>query len=219
MIRIDRTLPAPTRLVEDGTRQTELDCAAYDESPEEHKSGSKQFPNRTYYNYQDVKYVLMSIHNGKCCYCEAKHGSGDLQVEHFRPKRSVRQTPEGRKEYPGYYWLRYCWDNLFLACPTCNRKKSDNFPLENPVGRARCHHDDLTKERELLVNPTEDNPRDHVRFFDDRPLSFDRTGPTDHNRARSTPLRSYRGEDVLHQTAQGQHRHPQGRMHAGLARL
>ena len=176
MIGIERTYPAPLKLLEDGARQTELDCAAYDESPEEYIFRRRRFPNRSYYSDDDVKDALMEVLYGKCCYCEAKHGRGNLHVEHFRPREAVCQPPDGRNEYPGYYWLAYSWENLLLACPTCNRRKSSSFPLENPEQRARNHHDDLTKERGVLVNPAEENPRDHVRFLADAPRPLTERG-------------------------------------------
>ena len=176
MIRIERTYPAPCKLLGNGARQTELDCAAYDESPEEYISRRKHFPNRIYYNDEGVKDVLMEMHHGKCCYCEAKHGRGNLHVEHFRPRGSVRQSPDGKNEYPGYYWLAYSWKNLLLACPTCNRKKSAKFPLANPEQRARCHRDDLARERGVFINPAEENPRDHVGFLDDAPYPLTERG-------------------------------------------
>ena len=176
MIRIERTYPAPPKLLEDGVRQTGLDCSAYDNSPEDYISRRERFPNREYYNRGDVKDLLMEMHHGKCCYCEAKHGRGDFQVEHFRPRGAVRQPTDGRNEYPGYYWLAYSWENLLLACPTCNRKKDSKFPLENPALRARSHHDDFMLERPVFVNPTEEDPRDHVRFLDDAAVPLTERG-------------------------------------------
>ena len=176
MIGIERTYPVPIKLLEDGAHQTALDCAAYDESPEEYISHRQSFPNMRYYNDDEVKDALMEMHSGKCCYCESKHGRGELHVEHFRPRGAVRQPPDGRNEYPGYFWLAYYWENLLLACPTCNRRKSSKFPLENPEQRARCHHDDFTREREVFVNPAEENPRDHIRFSGDAPRPLTNRG-------------------------------------------
>ena len=177
MISINRTQPSPAKLSKNGSRQTKLDCAAYDLSPQAYREGRSTFPNKTYYNWRDVKDVLMRVHHGKCCYCEVKrYDRGDLQVEHFRPKGAVRQFGNGAIEHPGYYWLAYTWDNLLLACPPCNRSKGVTFPLMNPHQRARSHHDDTNKELVALVNPTEENPRDHVRFLDDAPYPLTERG-------------------------------------------
>ena len=169
MIKIHRTYPAPAGLVRNGSRQTDHDCAAYDQSPQEYMSGAKRFCERNYYRTEEVKDALLAIHNGKCCYCEKRAERRELQVEHFRPKRAVRQLPGDVEERPAYFWLAYSWDNLFLACAACNGKKSTTFPLEDPGQRARSHHADLANERAELVDPTEDDPRDHIYFEEEVP--------------------------------------------------
>ena len=172
MIRIHRTNPAPANLRRLGSRQTKCDCAAYDDTPEEYRSHRRNFPNKEYYKRKYVKDILMQMHHKKCCYCETKrYTPSDLHVEHFRPKGAVRQSRAEKDKYPGYYWLAYCWDNLLLACPDCNTTKDTMFPLENPAQRARSHNDDLTKECERFVNPTAEDPRDHIRFVEDLPVA------------------------------------------------
>lgn len=71
------------------------------------------------YKLDDIKEKLNDIYNRKCAFCEQK--VEQLHVEHFRPKNI-------------YYWLAYSWDNLILACPTCNEHKGVNFELNG----ARC---------------------------------------------------------------------------------
>ena len=43
------------------------------------------------------------------------------------------------------------------------------FPLIDNKARARSHHDDITMEQPLLINPTVENPRDHICFREDIP--------------------------------------------------
>ena len=177
MIRIHRTNPAPANLRRLGSRQTESDCATYEESPEEYRSHRQRFPDKEYYKKKYVKDILMRMHHKKCCYCETKrYTPSDLHVEHFRPKGAVRQSRAEKDKYPGYYWLTYCWDNLLMACPDCNTTKDTMFPLENPAQRARSHNDDLTKECERFVNPTVEDPRDHIRFVEDLPVARTKRG-------------------------------------------
>ena len=176
MINIQRPYPGPARLWRNGSLQTKRDCNAYDESPEQYKSGVEHFPRKHYHTWQAVKNALWKMHHGKCCYCEKRVEPGDLHIEHFRPRGAFRQTSDGANEYPGYYWLAYSWDNLLLACPTCNRAKSSKFPLKYPNLRARCHNDELGNETPLLVNPTVDDPRDHIRFSDDAPYPLTKEG-------------------------------------------
>ena len=172
MIKIHRTLPTPDGLVRNGSRQTARDCAAYDQSPGDYKSGTKSFPDRDYYRTDEVKTALLTIHHGKCCYCEKRLERRELQVEHFRPKRAVRQLRGVADERPGYFWLAYSWHNLFLACAACNGEKSTTFPLEDPGKRARSHHDDLALEGAELVNPEDDDPRDHLYFKEEVPCHW-----------------------------------------------
>jgi len=61
----------------------------------------------------------------------------------YRPKGAVQQAPGQKKEYPGYYWLAYDWNNLLFICTACNTKKRELFPLTDSKGRARSHHDDI----------------------------------------------------------------------------
>ena len=172
MIRIHRTEPAPVNLRRLGSSQTESDCAAYEESPQEYRSHRQRFPDKKHYSKKAVKDVLRKMHHNKCCYCETKLPTpAYLHVEHFRPKAAVRQNRADDNEYPGYYWLKYCWYNLLLACLDCNTCKNTVFPLENPAQRARSHNDDLTRELERFVNPAAEDPRDHIRFVDDLPVA------------------------------------------------
>ena len=172
MIKIHRTHPAPAGLVRNGSRQTGNDCAAYDQSPGDYRDGTKRFEDRDYYRTEEVKNALLAMHHWKCCYCEKRLERRELQVEHFRPKRAVRQLPSVTEERPGYFWLAYCWDNLFLACASCNGKKGTTFPLEDPGQRARSHHDDLALEGVEFVNPADDDPRDHIYFKEEIPFHW-----------------------------------------------
>ncbi|AXH09327.1 TIGR02646 family protein [Malaciobacter halophilus] len=72
------------------------------------------------YKTSSVQKELTKIYYFKCAYCEKKLLDTDLHIEHYRPK-SV------------YYWLAYSWDNLLLSCGQCNRKKRNNFKIENSM--------------------------------------------------------------------------------------
>src|SRR5207342_665422 len=84
----------------------------------------------------------------KCAYCERKleaeeYGKGEQDVEHFRPKNSVRSwhlpaelaqqgVALGSVANPssGYYLLPYHLFNYCAACKPCNSAiKSDYFPI------------------------------------------------------------------------------------------
>lgn len=73
-------------------------------------SGDDKYNNR--YKTADIKKALLTLYHHKCAFCEQRIERFD--IEHFRPK-SI------------YYWLAFSWDNLLLACPTCNGYKKEHF--------------------------------------------------------------------------------------------
>lgn len=70
----------------------------------------------------------------RCMYCLDSHGS---DIDHFRPKSVWPQR-------------MYRWSNLLLCCTFCGRLKGGQFPMR---GR-----------RALLVDPSRENPWDHLDF-------------------------------------------------------
>lgn len=153
----------------------------YDSKPGDYDSGTERMapPRRVVYAAKEVKRQLLLMHHRKCCYCEERFAEGAyLDVEHFRPQRGVRQSRQQKKDDPpGYYWLAYAWGNLLLSCGVCNRSyKKTVFPLENPIERARTHHDDLSRERPLLIDPAREDPRAHIRFDEEDPVALTEQG-------------------------------------------
>jgi hypothetical protein len=83
---------------------------------------------------------------------------------------------------PGYFWLAYVWENLFLACQLCNQTfKRNLFPLADPATRATSHLDDLAAETPLLLHPGDDEPGAFIGFRDEVAFPID-----DHPRGRAT---------------------------------
>jgi uncharacterized protein (TIGR02646 family) len=102
----------------------------------------------------NVSAVLWERQHHKCAYCEAPLRSPSNQpTEHFRPKAR-------------YWWLAWSWENLLLACSTCNdaAHKGDRFPLE-PGSPALAPLDmDVSQERALLLDPARDDPQQHIEY-------------------------------------------------------
>lgn len=126
------------------------------------------------YKDASVKEALRNLFDQKCAYCESAL-TADWDVEHYRPKKKVKECPE----HPGYYWLAAVWPNLYPACTHCNqlrldpadpkspaRGKGTHFPLENESDRAGSPKDDLRLERPLLLDPCELglDPDEHIGF-------------------------------------------------------
>jgi uncharacterized protein (TIGR02646 family) len=160
------------------------------------------------------KLVLDLLLFGKCAYCEVKVTADQIMgdVDHFRPKGSVRDKDDRKVEnHSGYFWLAYEWLNLLPSCISCNRPhrdaqgwaagKSDRFPLEDENKRARKRGDRLDDEKPLLLNPFIDDPAEHLKFDPDlgtvsgttdrgretvKILDLNREGLVDERRQRAT---------------------------------
>ena len=83
------------------------------------------------WNKPFIRDALLLMSQYKCCYCERKIGAGtaEMHIDHFRPKSLY---PQGVVE----------WENLLPSCADCNRSKQAFNP-----------------EKEPMVNPCEDDPR------------------------------------------------------------
>ena len=166
MINIDKSRQAPKTLRDKGKKKKRANCNAYTRNKAAYDEGEKNFEfDSKIYGHKTVKKALIKAQHDKCCFCESKvsHISyGD--VEHFRPKGGVRQTPNGPLGKPGYYWLAYEWSNLFLSCQLCNQRfKRNLFPLKNPRDRAISHNDDINVEKPKFISPAE-NPEQYIAF-------------------------------------------------------
>lgn len=115
---------------------------------------------RSRYKQPDLKEYIETHYKNKCAYCEQYSERWD--VEHYRPVSK-------------YYWLAYSWDNLILACPTCNQDyKNDKFELQNPP-QVIYAPKDLSNIHNLcekynqqeypkLFHPEFDEPENYLKF-------------------------------------------------------
>jgi hypothetical protein len=127
---------------------------------------------------------LLALFKGKCAYCESRIGVADGgDIEHYRPKENA-VSGEGSELEPShsnsgssrqhlfYAWLAYEWDNLLLACASCNRRrmvagelvgKANLFPVAQRrapylASVAECRGAELP----LLLDPCFDDPTLHL---------------------------------------------------------
>ncbi|MBW8038368.1 MAG: hypothetical protein FVQ85_00015 [Planctomycetes bacterium] len=166
-----RDIRPPESWFDDAVEATEL--------AKNERSGHK-WDRNVYADEARLKPALEKLFFDKCAYCETKFLAGaDSDVEHFRPKGRVAE----RKKHPGYYWLGYKWENLYLSCPHCNqlRKdkprwgdprtlpsggKLDQFPLLDgaEATRAMGPDDDIYEEATLLIDPCYDDPEWYMAY-------------------------------------------------------
>ena len=100
----------------------------------------RENPNKAVWKEEYIESRLMQMSHGKCCYCECLLGkeSNYMEVEHFHNK----------KDYPDEVVV---WNNLLPSCRACNVRKGTHDTIASPI-----------------VNPTIDEPRDHLGFRDYR---------------------------------------------------
>ena len=135
-----------------------------------------------------IKRVYINLQHEKCAYCETKLQGADLaskvhEVEHFRPKSSLKAWPDRKRSYwrdfpssiptgaadaKGYYLLAYHPFNYAIACTRCNSTlKSNYFPIRGKRNVKLSDPSDDAKEDCLLLYPLStvaDNPRSFITF-------------------------------------------------------
>lgn len=155
--------------------------------------------------WSDVKPVYMKLQGeSKCAYCERKlessqYGKIEQDVEHFRPKKMVRewQMPKRLKESGitatkvpnndhGYYLLPYHPYNYAAACKPCNSALKKNcFPIASDYDLTNEDPVDLLKEKPYLIYPIGDfdeAPEKLIRFHGVSPQAIPISG---HQQARA----------------------------------
>jgi len=105
--------------------------------------------------WRELRPSVEHLSNGKCWYTEARDKVSFWEVDHYRPK----------KLYP---WLAFDWRNFRLCGGKPNRKKTDEFPLQDESSRASAGSPDVSNERPLLLDP--------VRWGDPDLLTFKADG-------------------------------------------
>lgn len=155
MIRIERGEPPKGNKL-DGRREKEL------QKIRKAVSSGESYRFEPLWSDRKVKKFLHRSQHGKCCYCERRRDERrESDVEHFRPKAEV----DGAENHPGYWWLAYSWENLLIACKTCNQEyKKSKFPLKHCSERACGEKSDLAKEEPILINPLEEDPEEFIEY-------------------------------------------------------
>ena len=175
MIRIHKPSQPPEILRAKGHAKRRAMCANYTRHAADYRDGTRKFEfDKSIYGHETVKKMLILAQHGKCFLCESKitHiAYGD--VEHFRPKAAYCQSETDELTRPGYYWLAYNWENLFLACQLCNQRYKRNlFPLAEITRRANSHTAKLNDEKPLFINPAEETPEDFISFQNETPYAI-----------------------------------------------
>ena len=109
--------------------------------------------------YKDVVRELRQMQHKKCCYCERQipDTGHEKHVEHFAPKSIFKA-------------LRNHWPNLLLACPQCNGKKGNRFPV---MLTENANEEEILYVKEAreavgnlpaVIDPSNINPEAHLDY-------------------------------------------------------
>lgn len=118
--------------------------------------------------------ALNELFFDKCAYCESPTRGGFFHdIDHFRPKQfsgGIRKIDE----HLYYGWLVYEWENLYNACPVCNRRrngkdgivgKGNFFPVDGPRAPLLSSISECRAiETGTLIDPCYDDPSEHITF-------------------------------------------------------
>ena len=175
MIRITKG-PCPKHLKTRGKKLTIALKQKFTKNSANYLNGDSTFEFTSSYSTKTIVSALIACHHNKCCFSESKFYYYYPHVEHFRPKGKVDEWPTGTTSYPGYYWLAYDWSNLLLCAPVINSSfKRNFFPLAPGLIRNRSHHD-KNIETPLLIDPSLEDPRNHIIFKGDEPIGITNRG-------------------------------------------
>lgn len=167
MIRLTKPAP-PAVLTTRGAAATRANKAKYKKDRAAYRAGTKRFRfDRDIFAHPTVRAALRAAQHEKCAFCEWRISPANTysDVEHYRPKSGFKQQRGDPLTRPGYYWLAYDWDNLFLCCQLCNRAfKRNLFPIHTGGVRARSHFKSVGAEQPLLLHPCRDDPAMHLTF-------------------------------------------------------
>jgi hypothetical protein len=116
---------------------------------------------------QEARTALGKLFYRKCAYCESPvDGDTSGEIDRFRPFADATNL-SGQGSADHYIWLFADWENLYLACSSCNRAKRTLFPVEGERARPLTPHNVAhDAERALLIDPCLDEPSDHLAFLE-----------------------------------------------------
>ena len=115
------------------------------------------------YDGEDVKKQLLADQHDKCYLCERNRDT-DFEIEHHKSEHN----------YPD---LVQDWDNLYMGCGYCNRKKSDSF--DNTLVPKDCN--------------IEDEIEQSIDFANKRAVFLPRVDDEQHNETTELLCRIYNG--------------------------
>jgi len=149
------------------------------------------------YKHDHVKRKLAQLFHNKCAYCETFFSaSAPADIEHYRPKAAVSEDGDhpgywwlamswdnllpscidcNRRRKQRVADASTSLEDLHKASlgerssvALADAGKKDSFPIMNPDRRLVAESHAYDNEQPYLLDPTRDDPREHLRFHIDR---------------------------------------------------
>jgi len=103
---------------------------------EKRQSKPNARPSSSQYGHAKIRDILHAMSSNKCFYCEGKLSESDAEIDHYR---EVAEYPE----------LAFEWNNLYLSCSECNKRKEKNININvenclDPCDEVECPADHMT---------------------------------------------------------------------------
>lgn len=114
--------------------------------------------------WKELKDHLSALSNQKCWYSESINSGAHCHVDHFRPKKEVKDEDGNKTD--GYWWLAFDWMNYRFSGPAANVRKSSYFHVV--ANRASNYGDNCDREDILFIDP--------IKVRDPDCLAFDNEG-------------------------------------------
>ncbi len=140
----------------------------------------KLFPaHNTDYKTDDVYEQLKLIYDCKCAFCQDTLLNSPKHIEHYRSKNKDERRKNCCAD-TSYFWLAFSWDNLLLACTSCNSSKGSCFDIlgtradyENKYKKYSLSDlQNIIKELDSTEKPLLVNPEQEEQSFFDHNLIF-----------------------------------------------
>ncbi len=209
MIRIQRENRPPPKLLSQKGHASHEAAAKHFEN--EHLSELGRFRFDTWRFSRVVSNDLLLLQHNKCAYCEqrlyseslvasqrkskavqqksssAGSSSSNFELDHWRPRQNAREH-KGKPSALHYWWFAYTWENLYLACATCNRSKRNVFPVTGERASSGASWDEAQSEGPLLLEPGKDDGGLYLRFGEEGHIVADPVDAHPHamDRAQTT---------------------------------
>ena len=155
--------PPPKELIEEGKRLTE-------ELKRLTPDKRDQFIDNHAQYWGKLKTYYSELSNGKCWYTEARDVASYYHMDHFRPKKSVRELKRDCSirtinNKDSYWWLAFDWKNYRFSASIPNTSKGSYFPLQ-PGTQIATDEDSLQYEWPGLLDPTDEYDVALIAFDD-----------------------------------------------------